>query len=67
MPTNLALDDRLINEARKLGRHSSKKAAVNAALEEYVSHHRQIQITELFGNVDFAPGYDYKKQRRQRT
>jgi Arc/MetJ family transcription regulator len=33
MATNLALDDKLINAAVKLGHHPSKKAAVTQALE----------------------------------
>ena len=37
MPTNLAIDDRLIDEAKKLGRHRTKKETVNAALDEYYS------------------------------
>ncbi len=32
MPTNLALDDRLIEEARKIGGHKTKKEAVSVAL-----------------------------------
>lgn len=36
MPTNLALDDELIALAVQLGGHRTKRAAVNAALEEYV-------------------------------
>ena len=36
MATNLALDDRLIEEARRAGGHKTKKDAVNAALDEYV-------------------------------
>jgi Arc/MetJ family transcription regulator len=36
LPTNLAIDDRLINEARAVGHHKAKKEAVTAALEKYV-------------------------------
>lgn len=36
MPTNLAIDDRLIEEARQVGHHSTKKEAVTAALGEYI-------------------------------
>ena len=35
MPTNLALDDSLIEEAVKVGNHRTKKEAVTAALHEY--------------------------------
>jgi Arc/MetJ family transcription regulator len=38
MPTNLAIDDKLIEEARKVGHHNTKKDAVTAALSEYVAH-----------------------------
>jgi Arc/MetJ family transcription regulator len=64
--TNLALDDKLVAAAKRLGRHSSKRAAVNEALAEYVARRRQKTITELFGAVDWDPDYDYKAERRRR-
>ena len=63
MATNLALDDKLIEEARKVGGHRTKKDAVTAALAEYVKRRRQMRILEAFGTVDFDPKYDYKAQR----
>jgi Arc/MetJ family transcription regulator len=63
MPTNLALDDRLIDEARRVGQHRTKKAAVTAALEEYIRRHRQLEILELFGTIDYDPEHDYKARR----
>ena len=36
MATNLALDDKLIEEARRIGGHVTKKDAVTAALDEYI-------------------------------
>ena len=65
MATNLALDDRLIREAQKVGKHRTKKAAVTEALEEYIQRRNQLRILELFGTIDFDPTYDYKKQRRR--
>lgn len=35
------------------------------ALEEYIQRRKQARILELFGQVDFDPKYDYKKQRRK--
>lgn len=67
MPTNLDLDDRLIDKARRIGRHRTKKDAVNAALREYVRHHEQLRIVELFGTVDVDPRWDPKAARRRRT
>jgi hypothetical protein len=66
MPTNLALDDKLIEEARALGGHRSKKAAVTAALDEYVRRHRQKDVIRLFGTIEYDPKYDYKAERKSR-
>src|SRR5579863_6219792 len=41
MATNLAIDDKLDEEARKTGGHKIKKEAVTQALEEYIRHHKQ--------------------------
>jgi Arc/MetJ family transcription regulator len=66
MATNLAIDDRLIEEARKTGGHKTKKEAVTKALQEYIRHHRQMRILEAFGSVDFDSEYDYKAERRRK-
>jgi len=66
MPTNLALDDRLIEHARRIGGHRTKKDAVTAALKEYVQRRRQQRILELVGTIDYDPDYDYKTLRRRR-
>jgi Arc/MetJ family transcription regulator len=66
MPTNLALDDRLIDEARRIGRHKTKKAAVTEALREYIQRRKQLRILDLAGKVDYDPDYDYKALRRRR-
>ena len=66
MPTNLAIDDRLIAEAKKLGRHRTKKEAVNAALDEYVRRRKQQKIVSLFGTIDYDERYDYKSERKRK-
>ncbi|HOE26134.1 MAG: type II toxin-antitoxin system VapB family antitoxin [Candidatus Aureabacteria bacterium] len=66
MATNLQLDDRLIREAVRMGNHRTKKAAVTQALNDYIRHLRQEKILDLFGTVEFDPGYDYKRQRAKR-
>ncbi|HEV3279039.1 MAG TPA: type II toxin-antitoxin system VapB family antitoxin [Terriglobia bacterium] len=67
MPTNLAIDDSLIAEAQKLGRHRTKKETVTAALDEYVQRRKQQQIISLFGTIEYDDAYDYKRERQKRT
>ncbi len=66
MATNLAIDDKLIEEARKAGGHKTKKEAVTKALEEYIRRHRQQRILKAMGTFDFDPTYDYKAERRRK-
>ena len=63
MAKNLALDDSLIDEARQVGNHETQKAAVTAALREYVARRKQLEILNLQGTIDFDPAYDYKERR----
>jgi Arc/MetJ family transcription regulator len=65
MATNLALDDKLIERARLVGGYRTKKAAVTAALEEFVNRHERLKLMDLFGGVDYDPDYDYKAARRR--
>ena len=66
MATNLAIDDSLIEEARALGDHKTKKAAVTQALAEYIARRKQQEVLEVFNAIDYDSKYDYKKQRRRR-
>jgi Arc/MetJ family transcription regulator len=64
MATNLDLDDKLIDAARRLGGHRTKRETVTRALEEYVRWLRQGAILDEFGKVDYDPAFDHKKRRR---
>ncbi len=66
MPTNLAIDDRLLEEAQRLGHHRTKKEAVNVALDEYVRRRKQQKILSLFGSIEYDKNYDYKRERRSK-
>jgi hypothetical protein len=66
MPTNLDIDDRLIEEARRTGAHKTKKEAVTAALDEYIKRRKQLKIIDLFGTVEYDPDYDYKAERKRK-
>jgi Arc/MetJ family transcription regulator len=66
MPSNLALDDDLIEEAKRLGGHRTKRSAVNEALAEYVARRKRRKILDLFGELDWDEAYDYKSERKKR-
>jgi len=66
MPSNLAIDDRLLQEAQTIGHHKTKKETVTAALREYINRRKQRQILSLSGKIEFDPEYDYKAERRSK-
>lgn len=63
MATNLAIDEKLLNQAQKLGHFRTKKETVNTALETFIKNQRRRGILKLAGKVDYDPHYDYKKSR----
>lgn len=65
MATNLALNDELIREAVKIGGHKTKKAAVTAALEEYIRMRKRLGILDWVGKVEYYEDYDHKALRRK--
>lgn len=66
MPTNLAIDDVLLDEALVLGGYRTKRETVNAALCEFIRRRKQLKAVEAFGTIEFDPDYDYKLARTTR-
>ena len=66
MPTNLAIDDDLLDQAQELGQHRTKRETVNAALDEYIKRRKQQEILSLFGQIEYQDSYDYKHERRSK-
>ncbi|HEB11893.1 MAG TPA: type II toxin-antitoxin system VapB family antitoxin [Spirochaetales bacterium] len=66
MPTNLAIEDNLIIEAQKLGKHRTKKDTVNEALKEYIQRRKQLEIIRMFGKIDYDKNYNYKSGRTRK-
>jgi Arc/MetJ family transcription regulator len=66
MATNLELDDRLIEKAKRLGKHASKREAVERALREYVAGLERVGVLELFGTLEMEPHGSHKRARRDR-
>jgi hypothetical protein len=63
--TNLDISSTLIEQARRVGKHKTKKEAVMAALNEYIRSKKQMRIFELRGKIDFDPEFDYRKARER--
>jgi Bacterial antitoxin of type II TA system, VapB len=64
MPSRPAINDRLILEAQRLGRHRTKKETVTVALGEYIQRLKQQEIVSLFGTIDYGPDTDYRPAKR---
>jgi Arc/MetJ family transcription regulator len=66
MPTNLAIDDRLLEQALSAGGYRTKRETVNEALREFIQRRQRLDLLKLVGKVDYDPRYDYKQERRGR-
>jgi Bacterial antitoxin of type II TA system, VapB len=64
MPTNLAIDDGLLEQAQKAGKHRTKRETVNAALAEYIQRRKQQEVLSVFGTINYSPAYSYKRERK---
>lgn len=63
MPTNLAIDDKLLARAQKVVGLATKRETVNLALRELIARRLRLESLEAFGAIDFAKGFDHKKLR----
>jgi Arc/MetJ family transcription regulator len=66
MPTNLAIDDRLLDQALDVGGYRTKKETVNQALREFIQRRKRLELLKLVGKVEYDRRYDYKRERRRR-
>jgi Arc/MetJ family transcription regulator len=53
MAAHLELDDKLIDKARRLGGHKTKREAVTRALEEYVCWLQHQEVMSEFGKLEY--------------
>jgi Arc/MetJ family transcription regulator len=66
MPANLAIDDRLLQEALRVGGQKTKRETVNEALREFIQRRQRVELVKLFGTVEYDRTFDYKDERRRR-
>ncbi len=66
MPTNLAIEDALLDKALKVGGLRTKKETVTKALEEFIQRRQQRKVLQAMGTFEFRKNWDYKADRRDR-
>ena len=66
MPTNLDIDDRLLEAALRVGGRKTKRETVNEALREFIQRRQRAELVKLFDTVEYDPAYEYKRERRRR-
>ena len=64
MRTNIAIEDKLMEQAFKHTTVKTKKELVHVALREFVRNHGRLNLADLKGKITFRAGYDHKKMRR---
>jgi len=67
MKTHIELDDELVGEIVRMGRFTTKKAAVNAALAEYAKLLKRRDLLEMRGKIPWEGDLNaLRAQRRGR-
>jgi hypothetical protein len=66
MASNLAIDEKLLNDALKIGGLKTKKDTVNVALQEFIQRRKIKDIIDMFGQIEYDKDYDYKKSRNRK-
>ena len=64
MPTNLAIDSRLLEQALAVGGYKTRQQTVNEALREFIQRRKRQELVALAGTVEYARQYAYKRERR---
>jgi len=62
------VEERLLEEARRVGKHRTKREALVAALQEYVQRRKQVEATDAFGsfNLDGGTGSSSRREKGSR-
>jgi Arc/MetJ family transcription regulator len=66
MATNLAIDPALLERAVEVTGARSKTEVVTLALRELIARREQIKLLDLFGTLEWDPGFDHKRERSRR-
>lgn len=62
--THLDLDEQLLTEAMRRGGHTTKRAAVNAALADYINLLKRHELLALRGQIHWDADLDQMRKSR---
>lgn len=65
MPTNLAIDDDLLQRAQEAGGFKTKRETVNEALRLLIQRQARKELIASFGTFDLAPYEEIKAARKR--
>ncbi|RKZ42396.1 MAG: type II toxin-antitoxin system VapB family antitoxin [Gammaproteobacteria bacterium] len=60
-------DQELLEQAKQLGGHKTKRETMNEALKEYIRWRKQIEAIQHFGTIDFDPTFLAEMERRSQV
>ena len=66
MATNLAIDDKILRKALRVGGLRTKRETVTQALEEFVQRRQQRKILRALGTFQFRKNWNHKTDRHGR-
>lgn len=64
MRTNIDIDEKLLEEAKRIAGVSTKKAAIVAALEKFVRLHRQREALDALWGIGWEGNLDEMREGR---
>jgi hypothetical protein len=64
VPTNRAIDDKLLATPSRVRGRRIKRKTIDLASADHVQRRERLRFVRLFGTVDFRTDWDYKKRRR---
>jgi Arc/MetJ family transcription regulator len=65
MKTHVEITDAVLEEVMRMGHFTSKKAAINTALEEYLRRLKRLDLLAMRGNVPWVGDLDALRAERQ--
>lgn len=62
MATALAMDDRLLDQARTVAGRRTTRETVNEALRDFIYRRQRLALADLAERIEYDPKYDDKRK-----